>query len=88
MAIAQPGERRMGGRTSVISRGGCYFRTAEALRPGAVLRLTIESNGTRFESWARVAHVVPGAGMGLAFLRTDDSQNKILDQWLLALASA
>jgi hypothetical protein len=84
----QPGERHFGGATSVISLSGCYFRAADTFLPGMVLRLKIQWHGTSLGTWARVAHAVSGDGMGLAFLRTDDSQNEILKQWLQELASA
>jgi PilZ domain-containing protein len=83
-----PGERRVDGRVTVISRSGCFFRASDAFLPGITLQVKIQWRGASLESWARVAHAVVGSGMGLAFLRMGDSQTEILNQWLEELASS
>jgi hypothetical protein len=86
LAAVLPGERRIGGGISVISRGGCYFRAPELLSTGSVLRLRVEWRGKSLETWARVAHSVPGDGMGLAFLSMEPSQTRTLKEWLQELS--
>jgi len=86
--VVLPGEKRIGGGISVISRGGCYFRAPESLATGAVLRLRVEWHGKSIETWARVAHSVPGDGMGLAFLSMDPSQTRTLKEWLQELSES
>ncbi len=88
VAVVLPGERRIGGGISVISRGGCYFRAPESLPVGAVLRLRVEWHGQSIETWARVAHAVAGDGMGLAFLSMDPLQTRTLKEWLQELSAS
>lgn len=74
--------RHLTGLVTVFGRGGCYLRTVDTLHAGAVLSLRIEWHGAVFVTAARVAHAIPGDGMGLAFFDTQESQVVILTQWL------
>lgn len=75
------------GSVTVIGQGGCYFRTVETLATGAVLQVTIEWGGERFESWARAANSIAGDGTGLAFFDIEPSQLDLLKRWLDQLAA-
>ena len=78
--------RRPAGLISVISRGGCYLRTPDTLQAGAVVQLRIECGGTVIETQARVAHVVAGDGVGLAFVGINQQGVEILESWIGELA--
>jgi hypothetical protein len=78
--------RSINGRTSNISRGGCYALTAEPLPTGIVMQLRIEYEGALFETLACVIRTVPGEGIGFAFLDAKTSQMDLLERWLNELA--
>ena len=86
-AIVLPAGGCISGGVSILSRGGCYFRTVDTQAAGNVLRLRIESRGQTFETWARVVHAVSGDGMGMAFFDTHESHVAILTHWLAGLSS-
>ena len=86
-AIVLPAGGYISGGVSILSRGGCYFRTVDTQAAGNVLQLRIEWRGQTFESWARVVHAVSGDGMGMSFFDTHESHIAILTQWLAALSS-
>ena len=52
------------------------------LVPGAIVRLEIERQGQKFQTWARVVSAAPEEGMGLAFFHTDPEQRKTLKRWM------
>lgn len=76
------------GCVTVISVTGCYFRTVETFDLATLLKLSIEWNGARFQTWARVAHAIAGDGMGLAFFDTDPREIELLNKWTDELAAA
>lgn len=78
--------RKITGWVSVISRSGCYFRTADTEKAESILRLCIEWRGFVFETWARTVHAIPADGMGLAFIDTEPAQLEILARWIADLA--
>ena len=41
-----------------------------------------------FESWAQAAYVQDGVGMGVAFLRTDQSSIATLQSWIVDLIAS
>jgi hypothetical protein len=81
-------KRPLMGSITIISATGCFFRAAESVAPGTVVRLKIERDGERFETWAQVAHVKPEDGMGLAFFDTPQPQKDCLLRWIAELAQA
>src|SRR5205085_312495 len=70
------------GRTSDLSRHGCYFDTLNTLPVGAEVKVTISTGGRCFEGWAKVAYPLPGMGMGLTFAGAEAKQLSTLDEWL------
>jgi PilZ domain len=74
--------QRVAGQTSVISLTGCYVCATDVILAGAIVRLRIERCVTTFNTWARVANVVPGEGVGLAFLDTEQAEMDILKGWI------
>jgi hypothetical protein len=86
--IEPVGNKYVVGCVTVISVTGCYFRTVDTFEAATLLKLRIEWRGARFQTWARVAHSIPGDGMGLAFFDTDPSTMELLKKWTDELAAA
>ena len=74
--------QRVAGQTSVISLAGCYVRATDVISAAGIVRLRIERCVTNFNTWARVVNVVPGEGVGLAFLDTEQAEMDILKAWI------
>ena len=85
-AIEPLSGRKISGWVSVISRSGCYFRTAETQQAETILQLRIEWHESTFETWARTVHAIAGDGMGIAFIDTKPAQMEILARWIAELA--
>ncbi|MGH9575778.1 MAG: PilZ domain-containing protein [Candidatus Acidiferrales bacterium] len=78
--------REISGWVSIISRSGCYFRTADIQQAETVLQLRIEWHESTFETWARTVHAITEDGMGIAFIDTDPAQMRTLLGWIEDLA--
>lgn len=78
---------RLTGALTIIGRGGGYLRAPHTIEIDTVTRLRIEWRASTFQTWARVANYVPGEGMGVAFLETEESQIGVLNRWLQELAA-
>jgi hypothetical protein len=75
------------GWITVISLSGCYIRAEDTLDAGAVAQLRVEWHEMTFETWARVAHAIPGDGMGIAFFDTKPQQMELLKKWIEVIAA-
>jgi len=73
---------RVSGRTSDVSRLGCYIDTLNPVPRSSEIQLRITRRGEVFEATGRVAYVNPGCGMGVAFVAVPPEQQAILDAWL------
>jgi PilZ domain len=73
---------RLSGRTSQLSLGGCYVDVQDPLPVKTVCQLRIEWDRGKFETWARIVYIHPGAGMGIAFFDTSPEQKATLADWL------
>ena len=81
--VVEPvGRSSVTGWTSTISDNGCHVRAVSSLTAGSIVRLQIEQKGKVFQTWARVASVLPEEGMGLSFFDTDPAQKEILKRWM------
>jgi hypothetical protein len=70
------------GRTAEISTRGCYVDMLIPLAPNTVFQLRIHRDAGTFETWGRVAYAQKGLGMGVAFLKTEPEQEKIIESWI------
>ena len=61
------------GRTSDISRTGCYIDSLHPFSAGSKILITLKWGDETFESHAKVVYVTPRLGMGIAF---DDPLSK------------
>lgn len=74
---------RLAGRTSDVSRSGCYVDTLNPTPTGTVVRVKFNHNGEQLDLLARIVYVSPRLGMGIRFDETITSdQLALLDRWL------
>jgi len=73
------------GRTSDISRAGCFVDSTSSFPVGSnvTLRLT-KDNGT-FEAGGEVVYSLSGMGMGVKFVRVPVEQLATLEKWIAEL---
>jgi hypothetical protein len=74
--------------TSDISVKGCFLESVDRLPANTVIRISIEQPAETFETWARVAHVRPGHGSGIAFFNTAAEQQLRIENWVVELSKA
>lgn len=71
------------GRTSDVSRTGCYVDTLSPPAKGSEVRVRLVQGGEAFETQGKVMYVSPGLGLGLRFQEgTAEKQMATLDRWL------
>lgn len=80
-------EARMSGRVSEISRKGCFVDLLNPLPKDTRVRLKVSRDLGSFSTKGRIIYTMEGMGMGVAFEDIAPDQLKILDAWLLELAS-
>ena len=79
---------KLTGRTSDVSRAGCYIDTRKPLPRGAKIQVRLYNRNEMFESAATVVYVSPGLGIGIAFEENlAGTQREILDRWLATAAA-
>jgi len=78
---------KLTGRTSDVSRTGCYVDTLHPPPYGTEVQIRLLNAREVFEVQARIVYVSPGLGMGVMF-STDipADQLSILDRWLASAA--
>jgi hypothetical protein len=87
--IVEPiSKTKLSGHVSQISQSGCYIRVENGLPAKTIFQIRILHDDGAFESWAQVAYLQEGRGMGVAFLRTEPEQRTRLRSWLLGLVAS
>lgn len=77
------GGAKLIGRTSDISRTGCYIDTQQPYRSGSAIHIKLTRGTESFEAQGTVRYVSPGLGMGVLFdEQIPEKQLAILDRWL------
>ncbi len=77
------------GRTSDVSRSGCYIDTLKPMPVASLVQLRLRHGDAVFAAAARVMYVCPGLGMGVMFDKdTPESELAILDRWLASSAGS
>jgi hypothetical protein len=74
------------GRTSDLSRGGCYVDTINSLPPGSLVKICVTKGMHSFEAQAEVVYSLVGMGMGMKFTDSDPGQVGIVEKWLAELS--
>lgn len=72
-------------KTSDLSLFGCHVTTPMPWPIGTKVSLRISHKGSAFAATGSVAHVQPGAGMGILFTRIGPTEQTVLDSWLADL---
>jgi hypothetical protein len=79
----------LGGRSSDVSRTGCYIETLLPPPTGTLIRIQLHSGDEIFETAARVVYVCPGLGMGVHWgANPVEKQFAVLDRWLQTAAKS
>jgi hypothetical protein len=87
--IVEPiSKMRLSGRTAEFGLGGCYVDTLNTLPKGAVIKLSIERNGSTLKIWGRVVYAHENIGMGVQFFDVSPQQQVLLKQWIAELSSS
>ncbi len=79
---------RIQGRTSDLSRGGCYVDTINSFSMDTIVEMRFRKENQTFEAQAKVAYCLDGMGMGLKFIPAAPEQMLVLDKWIGQLSGA
>jgi hypothetical protein len=78
-------QTRIQGRTSDLSRGGCYVDSTSSFPAGSSLVIRLTKDTRSFEAQAQVAYSIDGMGMGIRFTVADAEQILTLEKWVAEL---
>jgi hypothetical protein len=73
---------RIKGRTSDLSRGGCYVDTISPFGVGTVAKIRFTKDEKTFDVEARVIYSQPSMGMGVMFTSLLPEQAGVIDRWI------
>jgi len=79
-------QARIEGRTSDLSRGGCYVDTINSFPTGSIVKMRLTKEMRSFEAQAEVVYSLPGMGMGVKFKDADPDQLWTLEEWVAELS--
>lgn len=78
-----PGGSPLHGRTSDVSRTGCYVDALHAFTPGTRICVNLRRGNENFEVFGKVVHATPEFGMGIVFDQpVRPGQLLVLDRWI------
>jgi hypothetical protein len=81
--VVEPNSKtRIQGRTSDLSRGGCYVDTTNSFSTDTIVEMRFRKENQLFEAQAKVVYCLDGMGMGLQFIPAAPEQMRILDKWI------
>lgn len=72
----------LAGRTSELSRHGCYFDMMNPLPEGSTVQIRITNQEQTFEAKGHVVYSQSNMGMGVAFDEIEVSHQLTLEKWL------
>ena len=73
---------RLTGRTSELSRHGCYLDMMNPLTSKSVVEIQIVHDGQTFRAKGHVVYSESNVGMGATFDEMTPDHEKILEQWM------
>ena len=79
--------KRLGGRSSDLSMGGCFLDMLNPSPEGTRIRITVHHASASFTALGKVVFVFPNVGMGVVFTNVEEDQLAVLRKWLADLAS-
>jgi hypothetical protein len=78
-------QTRIQGRTSDLSRGGCYVDSTCRFSAGSIVKIRLTKEMCSFEARADVVYSLDGMGMGVKFTGADPEQLSTLEKWMAEL---
>jgi hypothetical protein len=79
-------QTRIQGRTSDLSRGGCFLDTASCFPAGSTVTIRLTKDHRRFEADAEVVYSLVGMGMGVKFTAAEVEQLGTVEKWVAELS--
>jgi PilZ domain len=73
---------RMSGRTSELSRHGCYLDMMNPLSSKSIVDIQIVHDGQTFQAKGHVVYSQSNVGMGATFDEMSPEHEKLLEQWM------
>jgi len=77
---------KLNGRTSDVSRLGCYIDTINTSPKGTKIVVRLKHSDEIFQTGAVVIYSSQGLGMGVAFTNFSPDQQALLDGWLATVS--
>ena len=74
--------KRLGGRSSDVSMGGCFLDMLNPSPEGTEILVRISHANSTFTALGRVVFLFPNMGMGVMFTSVDANQQAVLQKWL------
>jgi hypothetical protein len=74
------------GKTTELSRLGCFVQTCQQLPVGTAITLKISYEGIEFDALGTIAYSLPQKGMGISFVPLTSVDEELLDEWLKVAA--
>ena len=81
-AVETNTQTRINGRTSDLSRGGCYVDTISSFPAGSIVKMRLTKETHSFEAMAEVVYSMVGMGMGMKFTYAEPEQLWTLEKWV------
>ena len=81
-AVETISQTRINGRTSDLSRGGCYVDAISSFPVGSVVKMRLTKEARSLEAQAEVVYSLAGMGMGVKFTGGDPEQLWNLEKWV------
>jgi hypothetical protein len=79
-------QTRIQGRTSDLSRGGCFLDTASCFPVGSSVTIRLTKDRRSFEADAKVVYSLVGMGMGVKFTAAEIEQLGTMEKWVAELS--
>jgi hypothetical protein len=85
-AVEGKSQTRIQGRTSDLSRWGCYVDTIRSFPAGSVVKMRLTKDARSFEAQAEVVYSLVGMGMGVRFTSGGPQHFLTLEKWVEELS--
>jgi len=87
-ALDAASQTKIQGRTSDVSRGGCYVDTISCFPAGSVVKMRLMKELRTFELEAQVVYSLSGMGMGLKFTGNNAEVMHTIETWMTGVRGA
>jgi hypothetical protein len=78
-------QTRIHGRTSDLSRGGCFLDTTSCFPAGSTVTIRLTKDNRTFEADAEVVYSLVGMGMGIKFTGAEIEHFGTVEKWMAEL---